>query len=507
MAEAWWTLLSRVREHMLVIVRQLTPVLALIFLLWTVRGARAEDNLNDIISAIRQGDYSSAERICTAALLRAPQDFRLLTLQGMILSQRGQRTQALSSFQEALKVAPDYLPALEGSAQLEYQQRAQSAVPLLERIAEIRPEDRTVHAMLGALAYDRRDCEVVVREYKASEPIIDSQALPLQQVGACLLRLNRASEAVLFFQQIVALDPQNERAKYNLGVAQLAAENYREVIEILSPRIESGNADPDTVELLAEAYEASGDTPRAVKLFREAILSNLTAATYYLRFADICFVHHSYQVGIDMLSAGVAHTLKPGPLYIARGILLAQLGKYQEAERDFQKAETLTPEIDGLATAKGLMSMQEGKSSLAESTLRQRLKLNPKDAFLHYLLAEALTRNGAIAGTRDFEEAIASARKAVELDKTFPLARDLLTELLLRSGSLDEAMKQGRLAVHDNPTDQTALYHLIRVLKQRGETKEIPQLLKQLAEARGTANRKEENERRYVLVERTEERR
>jgi cytochrome c-type biogenesis protein CcmH/NrfG len=65
---------------------------------------------------------------------------------------KGDHKAALASYQSALKIAPDYLPALEGAAQLEYDADNASAIPLLQRVLRLRPDDLTSHAMLAVLA-------------------------------------------------------------------------------------------------------------------------------------------------------------------------------------------------------------------------------------------------------------------------------------------------------------------------------------------------------------------
>jgi hypothetical protein len=51
----------------------------------------------------------------------------------------------------------------------------------------------------------------------------------------------------------------------------------------------------------SSAYERMGNTPRAVETLRQAIVSDPTRNILYLHFADLCFAHSSFQVGIDML--------------------------------------------------------------------------------------------------------------------------------------------------------------------------------------------------------------
>jgi tetratricopeptide (TPR) repeat protein len=123
---------------------------------------------------------------------------------------------------------------------------------------------------------------------------------------------------------------------------------------------------------------------------------------------------------------------------------------------------------------------------------------------LWYLLGETLTRSGAVAGTDRFQEAVKSAEKAVQLRPDFSLARNLLGQLYFEEGRIDDAIKQSRLALAEDPngeTAQTALYHLILWLRKAGNRDEIAPLANKLAELREQARAKETAEHRYSLVE------
>ena len=73
----------------------------------------------------------------------------------------------------------------------------------------------------------------------------------------------------------------------------------------LQPSLPPTQHRPDVLNLAATLYEDTGDTSRAVSLLRQAIIGNPRDTELYLHFADVCFVHKSFQVGIDMLNAGL----------------------------------------------------------------------------------------------------------------------------------------------------------------------------------------------------------
>jgi tetratricopeptide (TPR) repeat protein len=79
------------------------------------------DQVHAITSALRSKDFVRALELLEPALAQSPGDPHLLTLQALAYSGEGKNKAALTCFRDALRAAPDYLPALEGAAQIEYE--------------------------------------------------------------------------------------------------------------------------------------------------------------------------------------------------------------------------------------------------------------------------------------------------------------------------------------------------------------------------------------------------
>ena len=136
--------------------RKLCAVLAATMLVTATLGQVAASDVSAITAALRSRDFEQALQLLHPALERSPKNAQLWMLQGLAYFGQGDRKLALSSYQAALKIAPEYFPALEGAAQLEYEAGNGAAVPLLEHILRLRPDDATAHAMLAVLAYKKR---------------------------------------------------------------------------------------------------------------------------------------------------------------------------------------------------------------------------------------------------------------------------------------------------------------------------------------------------------------
>lgn len=456
---------------------------------------------NSIASALGAKQYDQALQLARSALQQSPKDLRILTMEGLALSGLGRNREALAAYHMALQMSPDYVPALEGAAELEYKAGSDRAVPLLNHLLELHPNDPTSHAMLAALAYNRRDCDVAVKHFREAGALISTQASALAEYGGCLIHLKKTEEAIPVFEELVALSPDDSRARFNLALVQYLAHHTQDAILTLQPLLESSNPDADALDLASAAYEESSDTPRAVALLRQAILTAPRNLKYYLDFATLSYDHASFQVGIDVLNAGLTQLPNSAPLYLARGILYIQLADYDKGEADFETADRVEPRQAFTSEAQGLVKFQQGNLDEALASVQTQLKSHPENGFLHYLLAEILIGRGAAVGSPEFKRAIEEDARALQLRPDLVLARDALGRLYLQSGQFDKAIEQARLALRANPSDQEAIYHLIQALRKSGNKNEIPDLLKRLAVLREEARTKEASQNRYKFVE------
>ncbi len=457
--------------------------------------------IGPVAAALQAGQFDKALAYLQPELARSPNDVQLRTLQGIALSGKGNKKDALTAFHRALEISPDYLPALEGAAQIEYEENGKDTAALLEHILELRPGDETSHAMLAVIAYRRGDCATAVSHFEQSGSVLDSQPGALQQYGACLITLKEDEKAIAVFQRALIHSPADAHARCRLASAQMIAQRPQDAIATLEPLLQTGTADADVLELAAAALEADENTPEAVRILRQAIVSDPHDVDLYVDFATLCLDHQSFQVGVDMMSAGLEVEPKAAPLYVARGILYVQMAQYDKAEADFDKADLLDPRQSFGSAAEGLAALQENDPERALISVRKKLAQKPDDPFLLDSEAELLAQSGPQPGSAEFRMAVNSAEKAVALRPSLGTARDLLAKLYLQSGQNQAAIEQSREALNIDASDQTALYHLIQALRKNGQDAEIPDLLKRLAALRMEGTKEENQRNRYKLVE------
>lgn len=459
----------------------------------------AQNVVGPITDAMRNRDFQTALNLCQAALASRASDYRIWTLRGMALAESGNLPLATQAYEHALRLAPGFLPALEGAAQSEFQLgRSDASVFLLKVLAQ-RPDDPLSHAYLGILDYRNKNCADAVNHFERAEPVVRNRPEILNEYGYCLATLGRDEEAASIFAQVEELDPTSQDARYNLALAQWKAHHPDEALTALQPLLDSTLAREDVLTLAADIYESKNDTLHAVELLRKALAANPTDLNTYMQFATLSYDHASPQVGVDILDFGLRQLPNQPRLYLVRGILLTQMGKFSQAAEDFATAGQIDPKLSFLGVAEGLIQSQQHHSAEALASFRSAAKAHPQEAYAQYLLAEALAEKGPSAGSPEYAEEVAAASRAVKLDPHLVAARDLLDDIYIESGQLDEAIKQSRAALSIDPNDQQAVYHLILALRKTNQKDQVPALLQRLLQLRANNSRDKAENKRFLL--------
>jgi len=460
----------------------------------------AQTREDRIVSALREQKYDAALSLLREALKGFPANAQLWTMQGVAYQGEGRNGEALSSFRRALKLSPDYIPALEKAAQLEYDGSNPDGIPLLQHLLRLRPDDLTSHGMLAVLDYQKGDCAAAVVHFEKAAALFESKPPALHAFGTCLVKLKRYERADEVFQKSLESDPTDTRERPVLASVQLMAHRPEEAIATLQPLLDT-KQDPLALELASAAYEDLHDTEKAVEALRQAILLAPDNVGLYVDFAALSATHQSFDVGIHVVNDGITLEPKAAPLYFARGVLYVQLAEYEKAQADFDKAYELDPGQSLSIAAQSLAAMQQNNLLNALASVTGKLAQRPHDPILLYMRADILAQQGPEPGSAAFQTAMRSAMEAVRLRPALGPARSVLAKLYLQNGQYAEAAEQCRKALEIDPNDQTAVYHLIQALRKTDTRDEIPKLLKQLATLRQQATNEEREQYRYKLVE------
>ena len=172
------------------------------------------------------------------------------------------------------------------------------------------------------------------------------------------------------------------------------------------------------------------------------------------------------------MEAGLKNLPKSARLHSLRGVVRAQLGTFEEAAAEFDFANRLNPTGAYGAAGLGVLYTEANHADLAAPILRERLKKNPGDPTLNYLLADSLMHEGAEAGTPTLEEARKALAIAIQAKPDFAKAHTLLGKLYSQIGNYSKAIDELRLGAQYDPSDRTALSQLAIALRRSGRGEE-----------------------------------
>lgn len=448
-----------------------------------------------VVQLLRAQQYEAAEEAVKRLLTSRPHDCRLLSLDGLALNGLGRSTEAKQSFDRALRYCSHDLLALEGAAQIAYAEKLPDAAELLQRILALRPDDVTTNGMLASIERSRQNCRSALPHFEKSQPLFASHPQLQEGYAWCLAATGSEAEAAKNYQDVLATAPR-ATARYNLAVVQAKMHDLAASLATLQPLLGTG-AEEAPLQLGSQLAEEAGDTPQAVQLLRRAILRDPKDAENYLRFAQLSFAHNSAQVGIDILNAGLTQLPDAAPLYVARGVLEAQISKFDEGLADFEKAHELEPQLSLALDAIGITQSQQHNAEGSLRLFREQARQHPDDGLLQYLYAEALSQDES--GSGSLPQAIEAAEQSVRVDPGYVPARDLLALLYVRINQPQKAVAQAEAALRIEPDDQTALYQEIMARRALGQTAEAQKLAQQLADLRRKSAVQDAQKRGYVL--------
>ena len=453
----------------------------------------------DVIEALSRGENQQALQLLAPLLDQQPRNYALLTLRGIALSGVGQPDEALKSFRAALAGKPDYLAALQGAAEIEFQRKDPQAQTHLEKAIELQPDNPTAHTMLGVLAFERQGCPTAIRHFAKAAATKTENNLVLRQYGQCLFQTREAKSAVDVFRRLLKSDPTNAAVRFNLGLSLFEADLAPEAIDVLTPLIDDETAEPEVLSLVADAYHAVQRIPEALETLKRAIALYPKQERHYVDLANLCMEQEAHDLGLEILETGIKNIPASSRLHGMRGVIYAQLSKFAEAEAEFARATELDPGETSGRIGLSVTMQQTGRLEESIPLLREQAGKEPSDPVINTMLARALIQRGRLDQS-EVAEARQALQRAIEADPAYTAAWVELGKLHLKTGAMDDAVSALERAVDQAPDERQAVYQLMLVLRKAGRPEEARALGKKVRTMLRRDQEEETKRTRFRLV-------
>ncbi len=271
--------------------------------------------------------------------------------------------------------------------------------------------------------------------------------------------------AIAYYNEVIALNPENATAFYNRGLAHADLGNFEQVITEFDRAITLNpeNAFAFTNRGLAHYY--LGNYEEAIRDFDQAIALNPEEFRAFNNRGLVYAGLDDYEQAIVDYNQAISFNPKELAAFYNKGNAYYSLGNYEQAIANYNQAIALNPEFALAFNKRGTSYVKLGDYARAIADFNHTIALNPEDALAFNNRALAYVSLG------DYERAIADFDQVIALNPMFATAylTRALTFLELRQNARALLDLHTYLALDHQSPEQEAVQRLINQLEAKLE--------------------------------------
>ncbi|MBI4871014.1 MAG: tetratricopeptide repeat protein [Candidatus Riflebacteria bacterium] len=318
---------------------------------------------------------------------------------GLVCQQRDDYEGALRWFEKSLSIAADFAPALSqmGFVLAEVGQDARDALRLAERAHTLAPKDPGVLSNLGWVRYYAGDSRGAIEALKESIEVAPKVPDPHLRLGLVFYRSALPQLALSKFQDVLAVEPANARAKVFAGLSLAKLGRARDALQLLSgvltqfpPPGELNKVLVSTIASLRAGLEARGEP-----------LDSLAATTAPLAVAAGTARPVTRKILAPAVTPQEARRDTAAAATLENAVVLVKSGRRDEARASLEKAVVQLPGNSTIAYPLALLMLEDGELDRARALLNSILDAGPLDLAALHSLGDVYFRQGRLLEYKD----------------------------------------------------------------------------------------------------------
>ncbi len=229
-------------------------------------------------SCLQTAYWRDSELLWTHTLACTSDNFAGHNNLGDALLQKGSVDKAITQYQKALEINPDYVEAHYnlGDALLQ-KGNVDEAIAHFQKALEIKPDFAEAHYNLGSALLQKGKVDEAITHFQRALQINPDYVEAHNNLGNALLQKGSVDEAISHFQKALQINPDNAEAQNNLAwvlatCPQASLRNGNQAVELAQRANQlTGDGNPVVLGTLAAAYAEAGRFPEAVATAQRAL--------------------------------------------------------------------------------------------------------------------------------------------------------------------------------------------------------------------------------------------
>ena len=494
--------------------------------------AGADSDAAAALSLVERGEYDAAVARVKATLAVNPDSSAAHEVLGVALAKKGLLDEALREFKHAAGLAPKASTPWTkmGDVYLAKNDSENAKSCLLQAVA-LDPKDYRAHQRLGLIFEQERDVPLAIEHFEKGIVGPPPDYIGVKVDLATLYNQTRQfARSASLLESVVHSNTPNPAAHFALGTAYLGLRRTDDAIRSFS-FMEKFDRDPARAEVAKGiAFREAGDLTRSLKELDAAIKAKPDWSLGHYEQGETLLAMRKLPEAIQSFSAAAAHNPKPvharnriaeilaaekqydssaqayeklrsegiadwktydglatvyqvsgrldaakkvlleacekwpvAPVFLRLGLFYGYTKQYGPAKESLTTARGLSPADPRILKALSGVSLRTGDLTNAIALARKLLEIVPNSVDDMVYLAALLGETGS------YEEAASGSTQALELNPKQLLAFNNLAVIQMKLGKLDEALKSANQAVALAPEDATVLDTLGWILYKRAE--------------------------------------
>jgi putative PEP-CTERM system TPR-repeat lipoprotein len=422
-----------------------------------------------IAGHLRRNEIDKAMAAVKALEKKQPNNPLTFQMYGLTYIAKRDVAAARRSFDKALELQPNYLPAAYNLAMLDLaDKKPDDARKRYEAMIAREPRNDQLYLALADLQARTQAEPKAIAETLQRAVAANAQSVPARLALINLhLRNNDPKTALTAAQAAVAAMPSDPRILEAAGVAYEAAGETNQAIDTFNKLASLRPNSPQPLLRLAGLYARQKDTSKAIDALRRAQKLAPNARDAVPLLVQVYMAGNQPAEALKEARALQKSEPKFAGGYALEGDVLAAQRKFAEAEKPYREALKLEPKADAVAIRLHRVLAEAGKTAEADAFAKSWLAENPKNpsmrlylgerelaaknykaAAAHYQALIAIEPNNAVAlnnlawigGETGDPKALGYAERAVALAPRSAAVLDTYGSLLLKKGETEKGL-------------------------------------------------------------------